>query len=981
MKKISVIALSVLVCFSLLLSGTVFEPKVAANVTENDVNVNVDNNLPKVNEDIIETVVNPEYLSEMVAQTTALNVSVENGEDAGYIKASGNVYSATAYLGNKFLGWYKDGELISQNSIYNFNGITGNVVAKFKNNNVLASPGFEGLADGVISSTTTDTLFTIVDDDGWAKTTVVTDASNAYSGSKYLQMGIAWRTKSYLNLNGLEKNTYYKISFKYKAAPNKATSYRGIIVGPSTIETIDACRKNALGQNILNNSDTVALTDGVWYTEAIEFFTDNYNDVRVFFGLGGGSLIIDELTVFKADALDSDIKYAVNTTAENGKAYASKTSNIALNEEVILTAVGNANTTFNGWYEGANVVSSEINYVIKVNENKTLKAVFTENGTDNPYAKFDINGDGSVTEEDATKVLNHILQKETLLKDADFNNDGKVSVSDIVILRNNFYSGEATSSIKEEILAGKNRAFNAETLLSLGDSVPVANSLKAIESVNLNVISPDLSFANAVSEYLEETTGQTVFCHEYTKENITSADISLDEMAGISGELFIVDLSLFDTAENNKAFEKLLRVLKENNCAIIAVNSASETATNKEAQIPVEVFYNIPVIDIDRAVKSTSAISFSDYETNKSSIIANAIINYLSIVNEDKANMLSIAKRMPMQFYYGNDNHVLNDYSEKTNNLVYIKDAVLLNGRTYWNEETLGADWIGSGFTVSGNFSGDFKVTLSVTGDSANIYAIVDNNLYNPNNIILDSNSGTFTICNLTPGVHTVQLFKATEPRLGTMTIESITYNGILYRKPAEKPLKIQVYGDSITSGCALLKPEQEPNDFISQDGYKSYGNKTAMAFNADVSIMSRSGASVMSAKDNLIQEFCYNEKYGVEGEWDYANNQADIVIVGLGTNDLDAIQNNPDGLKEEIKKMLAKLRAYNPNAHIIWVYGMMQTGKPEIFSGAVAEMNDDMMHYVFLPRNADGGGGHPTNEGQRNATSTLVEYIRDNIL
>ena len=42
----------------------------------------------------------------------------------------------------------------------------------------------------------------------------------------------------------------------------------------------------------------------------------------MFFGLGSGNLIIDELTVFKADALDSDIKYAVNTTAENGKAYA-----------------------------------------------------------------------------------------------------------------------------------------------------------------------------------------------------------------------------------------------------------------------------------------------------------------------------------------------------------------------------------------------------------------------------------------------------------------------------------------------------------------------------------------------------------------------------------------------------------------------------------------------------------------------------------
>ena len=974
MKKFSIIALSLLVCFSLLISGVVFEPKVAADIVtdgdDTDIDINGDTQDPPVVPDPEE----PEEPEE-------LEVSIENGADAGYLTANGNIYSATAYLGNKFLGWYKNDELISENPIYNFNGVTGNVVAKFQNNNILASPGFETMADGVISTADASSLFTIVDYDTWAKATVVTDANNAYSGGKYLQLGIAWRTKSYLNLSGLQTHTYYKISYKYKAKPGTTTSYRGIIAAPASVETIDAARKNALGQNILNNSDTVALTDGVWYTEQMEFFTDNYTDVRIFFGLGNGNIFVDELTVFKADALDSDIKYTVNIAAQNGKAYASKTSGISLDEEVILTAVGNANTTFSGWYEGENLVSTELNYVIKVNQNKTLKAVFTENEVVNPYAKYDLNGDGSVTEEDATLVLNHILQKETLLKDADFNNDGKVSVSDIVILRNNFHEGSTPETIKAEILAGTNNEFNAEAIIYEGDKAVFANLFKQNKAPNLTVIAPDVIYGADVETYLSQTFNSTIAYNYFTAPTLSSDNLDLEEIGAIKNEIVIIDLATFDTASNNQAYESILRVLKDNNNAVIALHSASETATNKEAQIPVEVFYNIPVIDIDRAVKSTTSISFSEYETNKQTIIAKAIIKYLSDINANKANIAENTVKMPMQFYYGNTGYVLNEYTENTNNLVDIKDAVLLNGRTYWNDTTLGADWIGSGFTVSGNFSGEFKVKLAVTGDSANIYAFVDNNVYNPNNIILDASSGTFTIANLTPGVHTIQLFKATEPRLGTMTVEAITYNGILYRKPAEKPLKIQVYGDSITSGCALLTDEQEPNGFISQDGYKSYGNKTAMAFNADVSIMSRSGASVMSAADNLIQDFCYNEKYGVEGEWDYANNQADIVIIGLGTNDKNAIDNNPDGLKEANKQMLAKLRELNPNAHIIWVYGMMQTSKPEIFSGAVEEMNDDKMHFVFLPRNADGGGGHPTNEGQRNATSTLVEYIRDNIL
>ena len=941
MKKISVIVLSLLVCFSLVISGFANE-------------------------------INP----------AELIVSLENGVDAGYITGNGNLYSATAYMGNKFLGWYKNGELISDNAIYNFSGITGNVVARFKNNNILASPGFESYASGTSVYSTdaaSNEIFVCTEgNSSWVFATVTTDQQ--YSGNNAVEVNGSWREQLYINLKGLEQYTYYKVSFKYRAKAAGAT-YRGVIAAPASVTSVTNARKNALGQRILVNSETTDIAEGVWHTENMEFFTDGHTDVKVFIACGSGRIYIDELTIFEADALDSDIKYTASATAQNGKAYVSKTSDISLDEEVIFTAVGNANTTFNGWYEGETLVSNEQNYVIKVNENKTLNAVFSENTTASPYLKYDLNGDGSVTEDDATLILNHILQKETLTKDADYNNDGKITVSDIVILRNNFYTGVATEVVKAEILAGTNEQFNAESLLFVGDSAPVANTLKSVDYVNLNIISPDVSFGDAVEEYLAQATGKSVTRYNYTSNTITSLDISIAEMAGISGELVIIDLSLFDTIECNKAFESILRTLKDNNNAVIAVNTASETLTNKEAQIPVEVFYNIPVIDVDRAVKSTSAIGFSEYEANKATIISNAIINYLSIVNQNKNDISVFTQRMPMQFYYGNDNYTLNDYSEKTNNLVDIKEAVLLNGRTYWNEETLGADWIGSGFTVSGNFSGDFKVKLSVTRESANIYAIVDNNRYNPNNIILDSSSGTFTICNLTPGVHTIQLFKATEPRLGTMTIESITYNGILYSKPAEKSLKIQVYGDSITSGCALLTTEQEPNEFISQDGYKSYGNKTAMAFNADVSIMSRSGASVMSVQNNLIQDFCYNTKYGVGGQWDYANNQADIVIIGLGTNDLQAIQNNPDGLKEANKQMLAKLRAYNPNAHIIWVYGMMQTGKPEIFSGAVSEMNDDKMHYVFLPRNADGGGGHPTNEGQRNATSTLVEYIRENIL
>lgn len=922
-------------------------------------------------------------ITEVEEETT---VVTEEGKDAGYLLKAGNLYSAVAYDGNKFLGYYKGDQLLTKENNLDITQYSGKIVAKFEDNNVLSSTGFELYNSGhslMSFDENSDSQFVCTEaNSSWVFASVIEDASIAYSGTKVVELNGAWREGMYCNLKGLEQDTYYKVSFKYKAKADGG-SFRGIIAAPSSVATVTNARKNALGQNILNNSNVTNLTTGTWYKTTMEFFTDKNTDVKLFIAVGSGRLYLDEFTVYKADALD-DKTHTLSVSAQNGKAYASKTEDIANNETVVVTAVGNNNSEFVGWYEDDSLVSSNVNYSYKAIKNRTLKAVFelTEQGI-GAKAKYDLNKDGAVTEDDATLILNHILKISTLEVSADFNNDGKVSVSDIVILRNNFYTPKE-SPVKEDVLLGQDVLFNDATLINKGDNAPLAKLLKE-GGYGITVIGSESGFINKVSSYL--STSDIAF-NTIGSANATSSNISITEVLNNSKELVFVDLSLYDTANDNVKFETILRTLKDNGKTVIVLNLANEGATNKEAQIPVSVLYNIPVIDIQNAIDTTNVITVSEYQSNKDNIIAGAIINYLSMVKENLDSISLVPLKMPGLFFYGNNGYVLNDYKEQTTVLSENKDAVLLNGRTYWKDGKLGADWIGSGFTVTGNFSGEFKITLSVNnsyidteGSSGNIYVIVDNKQYNAQNIILDAVSGTFTLCNLTPGVHTIQVYKATEPRLGTMSIESITYNGILYSKATQKALKIEVYGDSITSGCALLTAEQEPNDYISQDGYKSYGNRTAMAFDADVSIVSRSGASVMSASDNLIQDFCYNEQYGNEGEWDYANNQADIVIVGLGTNDLTNIQNNPSGLKEEVKKMLLKLRAYHPNAHIIWVYGMMQTSSPEIFSGAVAELNDPMMHFVMLPRNADGGGGHPTSEGQRNATSTLVEYIRDNIL
>ena len=326
---------------------------------------------------------------------------------------------------------------------------------------------------------------------------------------------------------------------------------------------------------------------------------------------------------------------------------------------------------------------------------------------------------------------------------------------------------------------------------------------------------------------------------------------------------------------------------------------------------------------------------------------------------------------------YSDGTHQLNNYDAVNTSLKAVEDSVRLTGRTYWTNDQLSLDWIGSGFEVAGNFSGDFAIDASITSEKMNVYAIVDGDYDNPVNTVF-TGSGSHVICTLEPGAHTIRLFKATEPSRGTMKINSISFNGKLYQKPLSQNLSIEVYGDSITSGASLYKAADQPDQFISQDGYLSYGNIVANALDAEVSIISRSGASVCTGS-NKIQDFCYREDYNdAQSEWDYTSHQADVIVIGLGTNDTPFYTDDEQRvqLKNGVKDLLANMRAKNPDAKIVFVYGMMDTRNPEVYQNAVSEMNDDNMYFKMLPRNADGEGGHPTPEGHQAAAEVLLDLL-----
>lgn len=239
-----------------------------------------------------------------------------------------------------------------------------------------------------------------------------------------------------------------------------------------------------------------------------------------------------------------------------------------------------------------------------------------------------------------------------------------------------------------------------------------------------------------------------------------------------------------------------------------------------------------------------------------------------------------------------------------------------------------------------------------------------------------------------------------------------------------DKPLKIEFIGDSITSGEGAVGAKSE-EDWIMMwfSAVYNYTYMVAEAVNAQYRVLSQSGWGVYTGYDNnpkknmpaYYEKVCgtlngdMNKELGAFNDNDFTLWQPDVVVVNLGTNDEAAFNNpmwkdeltgkthkqrkNPDGSfnKEDLKKFeeavtdfLYKLRRYNPNAHIIWAYGMLGDGMMAAIKRGIDDYKfksgDLHISFLTLPNTTDqtlGARFHPGILSHRQAAKVLADYIK----
>ncbi len=283
---------------------------------------------------------------------------------------------------------------------------------------------------------------------------------------------------------------------------------------------------------------------------------------------------------------------------------------------------------------------------------------------------------------------------------------------------------------------------------------------------------------------------------------------------------------------------------------------------------------------------------------------------------------------------------------------------------------------IGASLTVSVYSSGESYMRVFVDGDATG------------ERIALSAGVKEYTIArNLEEGRHTVRIVKCTEELSAYWIVKSFSADKF-FQVPEKSDLKIEFIGDSITAGHGSIGAPSEGHTIGNSDGAVTYAYLAAHALGADYSIIAWSGICAKAHHwgnsinmATLYEQISYRNDKAYEGGFN-----ADVVIVNLGTNEASYIS-TPEGhdyaeqFPTDYGEFLQAVRAKNPNAYIICLYGMMGKagGIDSSIRSAVETLGDAKIVYNPFSFYLDyaGANGHPSATAHKEYSESLVAYIK----
>lgn len=309
-------------------------------------------------------------------------------------------------------------------------------------------------------------------------------------------------------------------------------------------------------------------------------------------------------------------------------------------------------------------------------------------------------------------------------------------------------------------------------------------------------------------------------------------------------------------------------------------------------------------------------------------------------------------------------------------------------------------DW--SGTQIIAKFSGDtISVDLAdtMTGgdDGANQFDVTIDDKPQAVLTIDSKEKKTYPLgSGLGAGAHTLVLTRRTEAFLGVTQLLGI--NATLVGTPPPPARRIEMVGDSITAGYGVLGPDKDCHFSAGTENEAvAWGALTATALNATHTAIAWSGIGVYISNDGSTDEqmpALYQRALATvaTSQWTPSNYEPDVVVVALGTNDLDEENHGDPG--DEYQKALttfaASIRAAHANAPIVFAMSPMlegdkQTEQKNAMQAAIdarKAAGDAKLSLLEIPTQDEDGDGlgcdyHPNKVTQQKMSTALVAHLK----
>lgn len=250
-----------------------------------------------------------------------------------------------------------------------------------------------------------------------------------------------------------------------------------------------------------------------------------------------------------------------------------------------------------------------------------------------------------------------------------------------------------------------------------------------------------------------------------------------------------------------------------------------------------------------------------------------------------------------------------------------LLNKLRIHGRTVWDEDkqALFCNWTCSGVTV--RFQGTYlKARLTVLADQIPAApGFPENPDYYPCvGVVTDGETlenrqeitaeGWYDLWQGESGEHTVRIVKVSENSRGKLGILSMVCDGEILELPAENKPVMEIIGDSITCAFGSESANNSPEFLCSEEnGWMSYGAIAARELGYEWSQICVSGISASQPEQPMfpmpgmneiyhLTDQLYDERRGVEPvEWNFSKHHTDIVVLNLGTNDVNPIRFSQD--------------------------------------------------------------------------------------